>query len=123
MEKQEVLNELYALRAGLSVISQQYDKALSIEDDCDGKLAENAKNFSGDLVWYERRPWEYDTEHYFLKLEKLQDRYGYVENYEDKIEAGEIEKDETVKAASSWEHKRQKGFQPLACRRRMRRIF
>ncbi len=105
MEKQEVLNELYALRAGLSVISQQYDKALSIEDDCDGKLAENAKNFSGDLVWYERRPWEYDTEHYFLKLEKLQDRYGYVENYEDKIEAGEIEKDETVKAASSWEHK------------------
>ncbi len=105
MEKQEVLNELYALRAGLSVISQQYDKALSIEDDCDGKLAENAKDFSGDLVWYERRPWEYDTEHYFLKLEKLQDRYGYVENYEDKIGAGEIEKDETVKAASSWEHK------------------
>lgn len=105
MEKQEVLNELYALRAGLSVISQQYDKALSIEDDCDGKLAENAKNFSGDLVWYERRPWEYDNEHYFLKLEKLQDRYGYVENYEDKIKAGEIEADETVKAASSWEHK------------------
>ena len=105
MEKQEVLNELYALRAGLSVISQQYDKALSIEDDCDGKLAENAKDFSGELVCYARRPWEYDTEHYFLKLEKLQDRYGYVENYEDKIKAGEIEEDDTVKAANSWEHK------------------
>ncbi len=105
MEKQEVLNELYALRAGLSVISQQYDKALSIEDDCDGKLAENAKDFSGDLVCYVRRPTEFDRENYFSNLEKLQDRYGYVENYEDKIEAGEIEKDETVKAASSWEHK------------------
>lgn len=110
MEKQEVLNELYALRAGLSVISQQYDKALSIEDDCDGKLAENAKDFSGDLVCYVRRPTEFDRENYFSNLEKLQDRYGYVENYEDKIEAGEIEADETVKVKRSWTHKIDENF-------------
>lgn len=110
MEKQEVLNELYALRAGLSVISQQYDKALSIEEDCDGKLAENAKDFSGDLVCYERRPSHYDRKNYFSNLEKLQDRYGYVENYEDKIKAGEIEADETVKVNRSWTHKIDENF-------------
>ena len=45
MEKQDVLNELYALRAGLSAISQEYDKAQAIDCDCDKQLAKARKSF------------------------------------------------------------------------------
>lgn len=102
MEKQKALNELYALRAGLSAISQEYDKAQKIEADCNEKLAENAKNFCGDLVCYSYKPTQYSNIICYPKLETLQRRYGYIEDYEDKIQNGEIQADETVKATKNW---------------------
>ncbi|MDE5721467.1 MAG: hypothetical protein K2I30_01825 [Clostridia bacterium] len=105
MEKQEVLNELYALRAGLSAISQEYDKAQAIDGKCDEVLAANAEDFCGGLICYDCRMKENDGKIYFHGLEKLQNRYGYIEGIEKKIQNGEITEDETVKATKSWASK------------------
>ncbi|MDE6790261.1 MAG: hypothetical protein K2J61_00920 [Clostridia bacterium] len=70
MEQKQVLDNLYALRAGLSVISQQLDKAQTIEGECDEKLSENVERLNGALVCYD----DYDV---YPELKKLQGRYGY----------------------------------------------
>lgn len=125
MEKQDVLNELYALRAGLSAISQEYDKAQAIDCDCDKQLAKSAEEFCQDLVCYDRRLVNENNKEtkrrrlasdngtnnknggvYFHGLEKLQDRYGYIHDIDKKIKDGEIKGDETVKSSGSWEKKK-----------------
>lgn len=62
----DIIGKLYALRAGLSVISQQLDKAQAIESECDEKLSESVQSLNG-LVCYDDYP----------ELNKLQERYGY----------------------------------------------
>jgi len=101
MEKEEAVNELYALRAGLSAISQEYDKAQAIENACDEKLMQNANEFCGDLVCYDHSN-RYTNEVYYPELKNIQARYDYIENYRTKIENGEIKSDETVEATKSW---------------------
>ncbi|MDE6001355.1 MAG: hypothetical protein K2G96_03430, partial [Clostridia bacterium] len=64
----KLLANLYALRAGLSAISQEYDKAQKIENDCGEKFAKTAKDFCEDL---------YIGGEEYPELSALKTRYGY----------------------------------------------
>lgn len=103
-ENKQALDRLYTLRAGLSAISQQYDKAQGIEVACDAKLSENAENFSRSLVCYDGKE--------YIGLGELQKRYGYVENIEEKMKSGEIEVsgDESRELAKENSAKAKKAF-------------
>lgn len=68
MDKTKVLDNLYALRAGLSAISQEYDKTQKIEKDCGEKFAKTANDFCGDL---------YVGGDGYPELSALKTRYGY----------------------------------------------
>ncbi|MDE7452866.1 MAG: hypothetical protein K2N22_00475 [Clostridia bacterium] len=101
MEQKQVLDNLYALRAGLSVISQQYDKSLEIEDECDEQLAKNAESLNGAPVCF---GWGIGS-----KLSNLQERYGYIMHYDEQRKNGvqhNITKEENyelgVKAYNHW---------------------
>lgn len=67
--KEQVLDNLYALRAGLSVISQEYDKVRAIEEECGEKLSNNAESLQ--VAFIESKNGSYP------ELEKLQQRYEY----------------------------------------------
>lgn len=75
-KKKQALDNLYALRAGLSVISQQYDKAQSIENECDRKLKTNTENFCGELFCTDNYP----------VLNKLKEKYGFKDLSQNEIE-------------------------------------
>lgn len=76
MKQKQVLENLYALRAGLSVISQQYDKAQGIENEFVGKLISNAQ---GMEVEY--------SDNEYGELVKLKKHYGYDFNLQNKFDA------------------------------------
>lgn len=93
-KKEKVLDNLYALRAGLSVISQEYDKAQAIENECGEKLAENANSLDDSLVCYQT---------IYPELIKLQEHYGYDRDIYRKLDEVEPEIHESFITSKSVE--------------------
>lgn len=56
-KSRQILSELYALRAGLSVISEQKDKTVEIIEKTDNKIVPFGDELFGNMLWY-------TTDHY-----------------------------------------------------------
>lgn len=74
-QTKQVLDNLYALRAGLSVISQQHDKAQAIADECSDKLISNANGMDVECPYNN-----------YKKLNELKKYYGYDFNLQNKFD-------------------------------------